>query len=186
MFFNHIGEFPLSRRWQANSKQGEPQHRDGHQGEESEQTEAKFPKNKGWLCRRERLWKNDLDQPPPWPPCSNWGQTECSQAPEGRCTLEVKIFFLTQVSHFTQHFVDQLDLEVSRWKCTKLAVVSRSVVKLVPWSMFSFVDTLSFNLKLKGFHKVCPVELVQRHLPGLRHEEYRKMLGQFGVIFTYF
>jgi len=44
-----------------------------------------------------------------------------------------------RVSHFTQHFVDQLDLEV------------------------------------------CPVELVQRHLPGLRHEEYRKMLGQFGV-----
>lgn len=44
-----------------------------------------------------------------------------------------------RVSHFTQHFVDQLDLEV------------------------------------------CPVELLQRHLPGQRHEEYRKMLGQFGV-----
>ena len=28
---------------------------------------------------------------------------------------------------------------------------------------------------------MCPVELLQRHLPGLRHEEYRKMLGQFGV-----
>ena len=32
--------------------------------------------------------------------------------------------------------------------------------------------------------EVCPVELLQRHLPGQRHEEYRKMLGQFGVGIT--
>ena len=44
-----------------------------------------------------------------------------------------------RVGHFTQHFVDQLDLAVSA------------------------------------------VELMQRELPGLKEEEYRKMLGKFGV-----
>ena len=47
--------------------------------------------------------------------------------------------FLTQVSHFTQHFVDQLDMEV------------------------------------------CAVELLQREERGLKVEECRRMLGQFGV-----
>merc|ERR1719328_855214 len=30
-------------------------------------------------------------------------------------------------------------------------------------------------------HTVCPVEVMQQHFPGKKVEEYRRMLGQFGV-----
>ena len=30
-------------------------------------------------------------------------------------------------------------------------------------------------------HTVCPVEVMQKEFPGKKVEEYRRMLGQFGV-----